>query len=39
MDAYREKNGQYLSTKQVEHAVRKYRGYRTIPALIMAELQ
>lgn len=38
MDAYREKNGQFLSIKQVEHAVRKYRGHRTIPASIMAEL-
>jgi hypothetical protein len=38
MDAYREKNGLYLSTKQVEHAVRRYRGHRGIPASIMAEL-
>ena len=38
MDAYREKNGQYLTIKQVEHVVRKYRGHITIPASILAEL-
>lgn len=38
MDAYREKNGEYLTTKRVEHAVRRYRGHRGIPASIMAEL-
>ena len=36
MDAYREKNGQFLTTTQVEHAVRKYLGHKTIPASIMA---
>ena len=38
MDAYRSKNGEYLTTKQVEHAVRLYRGHPGIPASIMAEL-
>jgi hypothetical protein len=32
MDAYREKNGQFLSVKDVERAVRKFKGHRTIPS-------
>ena len=38
IDAYRSKNGEYLTRKQVEHAVRIYRGHRGISASIMAEL-
>ena len=38
MDAYREKNGQFLSMHQVEFAVRKYKSHRTVPQTILNEL-
>jgi hypothetical protein len=38
MDAYREKSGQKLTTKQVEYAVRKYRRHRSVPQSIINEL-
>eukprot|EP00474_Spongospora_subterranea_P006059 CRZ06517.1 hypothetical protein [Spongospora subterranea] len=38
MDAYSMKNGQYLSMKQVEFAVRKYRRHRSVPNSILSEL-
>jgi hypothetical protein len=31
MDAYRERNGEFLSVKDVERAVRKFRSHRTVP--------
>ena len=31
MDAYREKNGQYLTVQEVERAVKKFKSHRTIP--------
>jgi hypothetical protein len=31
MDAYREKNGQFLTVQEVEHAVRKFKSHRSIP--------
>jgi hypothetical protein len=37
MDAYRSKNGQYLTSRQIEYAVREYRGHRTIPQSIIKE--
>lgn len=38
MDAYREKNGKYLTMRQVEYAVRRYKSHRIIPLSIMNEL-
>jgi hypothetical protein len=38
MDAYREKNGQKLTPKQVEFAVRKYKRHRSVPESILTEL-
>ena len=39
MDAYREKNGQRLTQKQVEYAVRKYKRHRVVPQSILDELE
>ena len=38
MDAYRAKNGQYLTQRQIEYAVRRYRGHRTIPQSVIEDL-
>jgi hypothetical protein len=38
MDAYRSKNGHYLTPRQIEYAVRRYRGHRTIPQSVLDEL-
>lgn len=35
MDAYREKNGQFLTMHQVEFAVRKYKSHRSVPQTIL----
>jgi hypothetical protein len=37
MDAYGLKNGQHLSVKQVEYAVRKYKRHRCVPDAIWNE--
>ena len=39
MDAYRSKNGRFLTPRQVEYAVRRYRGHRTIPQSVLDELE
>lgn len=38
MDAYSEKNGMYLTTAQVEYAVKKYSSHRRVPSTIMEPL-
>eukprot|EP00474_Spongospora_subterranea_P004659 CRZ05117.1 hypothetical protein [Spongospora subterranea] len=35
MDAYREKNGRFLTNRQVEYAMKKYRGHRTVPDTVI----
>ena len=39
MDAYREKNGRYLTSRQVEYAVKKYKSHRSVPATVVNELE
>jgi len=39
MDAYRAKNGQQLTVRQVEFAVHKYKRHRSVPESIINELQ
>ena len=39
MDAYRSKDGHYLTPRQIEYAVRRYRGHRTIPQSVLKDLE
>lgn len=39
MDAYRSKDGNKLSMKQVEYAVKKYKRHRSVPESIWKELE